>query len=331
MALKIAINGFGRIGRLYARIANADPNLDIVAINDLTDPTNLAYLMKYDSVHGRFNQKVAVQGDGLVIGDDRIKVLSEKDPAALPWKDLGIEVVIEATGRFTNREDAEKHLQAGAKKVIITAPAKNPDITIVMGVNDDIYDASKHAIISNASCTTNCLVPMAKVLLDEFGIEKALINTAHAFTNDQKVLDLPHHDFRRGRAAALNTVPTSTGAARAIGDVIPELKGIMDGLAIRVPVPDASILDVTAVLKREASVDELNGAMKKASEGPLKGILEFCEDQIVSTDVIGNSHSCVFDSRLTFSIGNLCKVMGWYDNEWGFTNRLVDLTRRIMR
>jgi glyceraldehyde 3-phosphate dehydrogenase (phosphorylating) len=331
MALKIAINGFGRIGRLYARIVDSYPDVDIVALNDLTDPNNIAYLMKYDSVHGQFSSAVEAQAEDLVIGDNRIKVLSEKDPANLPWKDLGIDVVIEATGHFTKREDAQKHLQAGARKVIITAPAKNPDITIVMGVNDDAYDGSKHNIISNASCTTNCLVPMSKVLLDEFGIEKALINTSHAFTNDQRLLDLPHHDFRRGRSAPLNIVPTSTGAARTISEVIPELKGLMDGLALRVPVPDASILDLTAVLKKEAGVDQLNAAMKQASEGRLNGILEYCEDPIVSTDVIGNPHSCIFDSKLTFSMGNLCKVFGWYDNEWGFTNRLVDLTRHLMQ
>jgi glyceraldehyde 3-phosphate dehydrogenase len=328
---KIAINGFGRIGRLYARIADPDPQLDIVAVNDLTDPENLAYLIRYDSVHGKFGSNVQVEGDGLAIGGKHMKVLAEKDPARLPWKDLEVEIVIEATGHFTDRQGAEKHLQAGARKVIITAPAKDPDITIVMGVNDDAYDPPKDNIISNASCTTNCLVPMTKVILDNFGIERALINTAHAYTNDQRLLDLPHHDFRRGRAAAIDIVPTSTGAARAIGEVIPELKGIMDGLAIRVPVPDASILDLTAVLKKEASVDDIKAAMKEASQGRLKGILEYCEDPIVSTDVIGNPHSCIFDSRLTFAIGNLCKVFGWYDNEWGFTNRLVDLTRHIIQ
>ena len=331
MAVKIGINGFGRIGRNFYRASRQrGADFDFVAVNDITDPKTLAHLLKYDSVLGRFPGEVSVDEEGLVVDGDRIKVLAERDPANLPWKELAAEIVIESTGLFTEREKAQKHAEAGAEKVIISAPAKGEDITIVMGVNDKDYDPTEHNVISNASCTTNCVVPMAKVLGDAFGIERGFMTTIHAYTNDQNLLDLPHKDLRRARAAAINIVPASTGAAKASSLALPELKGKMDGLAMRVPVPDGSVTDLVCVLKREATVDEVNEAFRKAaSGGPLEGILEYCVDPIVSSDVVGSEYSCVFDSLSTMAIGNLVKVIGWYDNEWGYSNRLVDLTNLV--
>ena len=325
MAVKVGINGFGRIGRIFLRAAKGS-DIDTVAVNDLTDSTTLAHLFKYDTVHGIYEGEVEAADNAIIVDGKEIGVLSQKDPAKLPWKELGVEVVIEATGLFRKREEAAKHLEAGASKVIITAPATEPDITLVMGVNDDLYDAAKHDIVSNASCTTNCLAPVVKVLVDNFGVESGFMTTVHAYTNDQRILDLQHKDLRRARAAAANIIPTSTGAARAIGIVMPELKGKMDGIAMRVPVVDGSVVDLTAVLSSEASSEEINDAMHKASEkGPLEGILQYMEDPIVSVDVIGNPYSSVFDSLMTMSSGNMCKLVSWYDNEWGFCNRLVDL------
>lgn len=330
MAVKVGINGFGRIGRLFAR-AVAGKDIDIVAINDLTDPATLAHLFKYDTVFGKYQGDVQSKGDELIIDGKSSKVLSQSDPAKLPWKELGVEVVIEATGRFTDRENAAKHLDAGATKVIITAPATDPDITLVVGVNDHQYDPEKHHIISNASCTTNCLAPVVKVLRDSFGVESGYMTTVHAYTNDQRILDFPHKDLRRARAAAGNIIPTSTGAARAIGLVIPELKGKLDGIAMRVPVMDGSVVDLVAILSKETSKEEINAAMRDASEKNLKGILEYTEDPIVSSDVVGNPASSIFDALSTMTMGNMCKVISWYDNEWGFTNRLVDLIGIILR
>jgi glyceraldehyde 3-phosphate dehydrogenase len=324
MAVKVGINGFGRIGRLFLRAA-MPKGVDVVAINDLTDTATLAHLFKYDTTFGPYGGTVENKGDALSVDGEEIKVLSERDPAQLPWKDLGVQVVIEATGVFTAREGAAKHLDAGASKVVITAPATDPDITIVMGVNDDQYDAGKHNIISNASCTTNCLAPVVKVLMDEFGVDSGYMTTIHAYTNDQRILDFPHKDLRRARAAAANIIPTSTGAARAIGLVIPALKGKLDGMAMRVPVIDGSVVDLVAILAKEVSADDINAAVKKAADGPLKGILEYTEDPIVSSDIIGNPSSSVFDAKTTMTMGNMCKVVSWYDNEWGFSNRLVDL------
>ncbi|MDD5665774.1 MAG: type I glyceraldehyde-3-phosphate dehydrogenase [Actinomycetota bacterium] len=324
MAVKVGINGFGRIGRLFMRVA-ARRDVDVVAINDLTDNVTLAHLFKYDTVFGRFSGTVEAKEDALTIDGKDIRAFAEKDPTKLPWKDLGVDVVIEATGAFTARDGAAKHLEAGASKVIITAPATDPDITIVMGVNDGEYDASKHNIISNASCTTNCLAPVVKVLRDSFGVEAGFMTTVHAYTNDQRILDFPHKDLRRARAAAGNIIPTSTGAARAIGLVIPELKGKLDGIAMRVPVMDGSVVDLVAALAKEGKAEDINAAMKAAAEGSLKGILEYTEDPIVSSDVIGNPASSVFDAKTTLSMGKMCKVVSWYDNEWGFSNRLVDL------
>jgi glyceraldehyde 3-phosphate dehydrogenase (phosphorylating) len=327
MAVKIGVNGFGRIGRNFFRAARKrGAKFDFVAVNDITESKTLAHLLKYDSVLGRFDGHVEVDGEGLVVDGDRIKVLAERDPANLPWKELGAEIVIESTGLFTEREKAQKHLEAGAEKVIISAPAKGEDITIVMGVNDRDYDATEHHVISNASCTTNCVVPMAKVLGDAFGIERGFMTTIHAYTNDQNLLDLPHKDLRRARAAAINIVPASTGAAKASSLALPDLKGKMDGLAMRVPVPDGSVTDLVCVLKRDVTVEQVNEAFRKASETkPLAGILGYTEDPIVSSDVVGSEYSCVFDSLSTMTIGNLVKVIGWYDNEWGYSNRLVDL------
>ena len=327
MAVKIGVNGFGRIGRNFFRAARKrGVKFDFVAVNDITDPKTLAHRLKYDSVLGRFDGHVQVDGEGLVVDGDRIKVLAERDPANLPWKELGAEIVIESTGLFTEREKAQKHLEAGAEKVIISAPAKGEDVTIVMGVNDRDYDSTEHHVISNASCTTNCVVPMAKVLGDAFGIERGFMTTIHAYTNDQNLLDLPHKDLRRARAAAINIVPASTGAAKASSLALPELKGKMDGLAMRVPVPDGSVTDLVCVLKRDVTVEEVNEAFRKASETtPLAGILGYTEDPIVSSDVVGSEFSCVFDSLSTMTIGSLVKVIGWYDNEWGYSNRLVDL------
>src|SRR2546428_1724898 len=331
MAVKIGINGFGRIGRnLFRAAKKRGARFDFVAVNDITDPKTLAHLLKYDSVLGRFDGHVQVDGAGLVVDGDRLKVLAERDPTNLPWKELGAEIVIESTGLFTEREKAQRHAEAGAQKVIISAPAKGEDITIVMGVNDQDYDPAEHNVISNASCTTNCVVPMAKVLGDAFGIARGFMTTIHAYTNDQNLLDLPHKDLRRARAAAINILPASTGAAKASSLALPELKGKMDGLAMRVPVPDGSVTDLVCVLKREVTVEEVNEAFKRASEkGSLKGLLSYCADPIVSSDIVGSDYSCTFDSLSTMAIGDLVKVIGWYDNEWGYSNRLVDLTRLV--
>ena len=331
MGAKIGINGFGRIGRnLFRAARQSGADFDFVAVNDLTDPRTLANLLKYDSVLGRFQGEVGYDDDGLLVDGTPLRVVAEKDPANLPWKELGAEIVVESTGRFTNAEDARKHVEAGAQKVIISAPAKGEDITIVMGVNDQDYKPEEHQVISNASCTTNCVVPMAKVLGDAFGIDRGFMTTVHAYTNDQNLLDLLHKDLRRARAAAINIVPASTGAAKASSLALPELKGKMDGLALRVPVPDGSVTDLVCVLEREATAEEVNEAFRKASEeGPLKGYLVYSEDPIVSSDVVGSAASCTFDAPLTMAIGNLVKVLGWYDNEWGYSNRLVDLIRLV--
>src|SRR5665648_30589 len=326
MAVKVGINGFGRIGRGMVRAAKKrGVDIDFVAVNDLTDAATLAHLLKYDSVHGVWPGDISNTEDTITIDGETFKVSCERDPAAIPWGDFGAEIIIEATGLFANRELAGKHLQGGAKKVIISAPAKDPDLAIVIGVNDKDYDKDKHDILSNASCTTNCLAPVAKVLLDNFGIERGLMTTIHAYTNDQRILDLPHKDLRRARAAALSVIPTSTGAARAVGLVLPELQGKFDGISMRVPVPSGSVVDLVADLEKEATVDEINQAMKAAAEGDMKGILEYNVDPIVSVDVIGNPHSSVYDSTLTMAIGKQVKIVSWYDNEWGFSNRLVDL------
>jgi glyceraldehyde 3-phosphate dehydrogenase len=327
MTVKVGINGFGRIGRnLFRASKERSADIDFVGVNDITDPKTLAHLLRFDSVLGRFKGDVRADPEGLVIDGDRLKVFSERDPANLPWKELGAEIVVESTGLFTDRENAQKHVEAGAQKVIISAPAKGEDITIVMGVNDDQYDPAEHNVISNASCTTNCVVPMAKVLGDAFGIDRGFMTTVHAYTNDQNLLDLPHKDPRRARAAAINIVPSSTGAAKASSLALPELKGKMDGLAMRVPVPDGSVTDLVCVLKREVTVEEVNEAFRKASTGgSLAGFLVYSEDPLVSTDIIGSAASCTFDSLSTMAIGNLVKVIGWYDNEWGYSNRLVDL------
>jgi glyceraldehyde 3-phosphate dehydrogenase len=331
MAVKIGINGFGRIGRNFFRAAKEKgADFDFVGANDLMDPKTAAHLLRYDSVLGRFKGDVAVGDDGIVVDGDTLRLLSERDPANLPWKELGAEIVIESTGLFTDREKAEKHIEAGAQKVIISAPAKGEDITIVMGVNDDQYDPAEHNVISNASCTTNCVVPMAKVLLDSFGIERGLMTTIHAYTNDQNLLDLTHKDPRRARAAAINIVPSSTGAAKASSLSLPELKGKLDGFALRVPVPDGSVTDLVCVLGREVTKEEVNQAYRSASEeGSLKGYLCYTEDPIVSSDIVGWPYSCTFDALSTMAIGNLLKVVGWYDNEWGYSNRLVDLTQLV--
>jgi glyceraldehyde 3-phosphate dehydrogenase len=328
---RIAINGFGRIGRNFFRAAAArDLKLDVAAINDLTDAKTLAHLLKYDSVLGRFGGEVATSDGGLVVNGQEIRVLAERDPANLPWKDLGVDVVLESTGFFTSRDGASKHLSAGASKVIISAPATDPDVTLVLGVNDETYDPAKHHLISNASCTTNCLAPVVKVLLDEFGVERGTMTTTHAYTNDQMILDAPHKDLRRARSAAVSVIPTSTGAAKAIGLVIPELLGKMDGISMRVPVPDGSAVDVVCILKREASKDEVNAALKAhADTGRFKGILDYTEDPIVSADIVGSSFSSIVDAGLTMAGGPLVKVISWYDNEYGYSNRLVDLVQRV--
>jgi glyceraldehyde 3-phosphate dehydrogenase len=327
MSVKIGINGFGRIGRNFFRAAKATgADLEFVAVNDITDAATLAYLLRYDSVLGRFDGTVATDGDGLIVDGKPLRVLAERDPANLPWKELGVEIVVESTGLFTSREKAAKHLEAGAEKVVISAPAKGEDLTVVLGVNDDVYDPAEHHVISNASCTTNCVAPMAKVLVDTFGLEQALMTTVHAYTNDQNILDLPHPDLRRARAAAINIIPTTTGAAKATSLVIPALKGKMDGIAMRVPVPDGSVTDLVAVLSREVTRDEVNDAYRAASEqGSLAGKLVYTEDPIVSSDIVGSPASCTFDALSTMAMGNLVKVVGWYDNEWGYSNRLVDL------
>ena len=330
MAVKVGINGFGRIGRLVFRRALAQGNVEFVGINDLTDAKTLAHLLKYDSVHGKFNGEVAVDGNNIVVNGQKIAISAEKDPANLKWADLGAEVVIESTGVFRTNEACMKHVEAGAKKVILTVPAKGDiDATIVLGVNDaELKD--EHVVVSNASCTTNCLAPIAKVLNDSFGIEKGFMTTVHSYTNDQKVLDLPHSDLRRARAAAANIIPTTTGAAKAVGKVIPELKGKLDGGALRVPTPDGSLTDLVVVLKKEVTAEEVNAAMKAAADGPMKGILEYTEDPIVSSDIVGNSHSSIFDALSTMAQGNLVKIDSWYDNEWGYSCRVVDLIHKLV-
>jgi glyceraldehyde 3-phosphate dehydrogenase len=330
LTVKIGINGFGRIGRNFFRAALAKgSDLEIVAVNDLTDNASLANLLKFDSITGRLGVSVELDGDNIVVDGKAIKVLAERDPANLPWGELGVDIVIESTGFFTKAADAQKHIDAGAKKVIISAPASGDDVTIVLGVNEDQYDAANHHIISNASCTTNSLAPLAKVFHDKFGIERGLMTTVHAYTADQNLQDGPHKDPRRARAAALNIVPTSTGAAKAIGQVMPELAGKLDGFALRVPVPTGSITDLTLETKSEVTVDEINAAYKEAAEGPLKGILLYSEDPLVSTDITTDPHSSIYDSGLTKVIGGLVKITSWYDNEWGYSNRLVDLTEYV--
>src|SRR3990172_8356595 len=326
MAVKVGINGFGRIGRNFLRALANTKEIDIVAINDITSPATLAHLLKYDSVHGIFNADVKSTEDSLIVNGKKIKVLSIKDPSQLPWKDLGVDVVVESTGLFVDRDNASKHLSAGAKKVIISAPAKNPDITIVMGINEKSYNPKEHNIISNASCTTNCLAPIAKVLLQEFGLKKGLMTTIHSYTNDQRILDLPHKDLRRARAAALSMIPTTTGAAKAVGLVLPHLKGELDGMAIRVPTPNVSVVDLVADVEKTATAEEVNAALKEAAMNSLKGIIEYSEEPLVSIDLNGNPHSAIVDAALTKVIeGNMVKVLAWYDNEWAYSSRIKDL------
>jgi glyceraldehyde 3-phosphate dehydrogenase len=326
MPLKVGINGFGRIGRNVVRAGLNNPEVEFVAANDLTDTKTLAHLLKYDSLLGTLPEEVRAEGDHVTVGGKKIRIFATKDPAEIDWPSLGVDIVVESTGRFTDGKDAAKHLRGSVKKVIISAPAKGEDITIVLGVNEKSYDASKHNVISNASCTTNCLAPVAKVLQDTFGIEKGTMTTIHSYTNDQNVLDFPHKDLRRARAAALNMIPTSTGAAKAIGLVLPELNGKLDGYSMRVPTPDVSVVDFVAVLKKEATNAEVNAALKAASEGPLKGILGYTEDPVVSTDMLHNPNSSIVDADLTKVLGgNLLKVVAWYDNEWGYSSRVVDL------
>jgi len=331
MAIKVAINGFGRIGRLLFRAAvERNANIDFVALNDIADSKTLAHLLKYDSVHGRAPFPVQAEKDALIVKGKRIRTLAERDPTKLPWKDMGVYLAVESTGLFTDREKASMHLQAGAKKVLISAPAKNPDITIVMGVNDDKYDPEKHNILSNASCTTNCVAPVAKVMHENFGLKQALMTTAHAYTNDQRIQDLVHSDLRRARAGAINIIPTTTGAAIAATLVLPELTGKMNGIALRVPVPNVSIVDLTCVLEKNTTKEEINAAFEKAAEGPLKGILEYTEDPVVSSDFNHSTYSSVLDAQSTMIIGgNFAKVLAWYDNEWGFSCRMVELIELI--
>ena len=330
MTVKVGINGFGRIGRNFFRaLAEQGADLEVVAVNDLTDTKTLAHLLKYDSIMGRFSGEVSYDDDSITVDGKTIKVLAERNPADLPWKELGAEIVVESTGLFTDGEKAKAHIEAGAKKVIISAPGKNVDGTFVMGVNSDDYDTEKHNVISNASCTTNCLAPLAKVLNDAFGIERGIMTTVHAYTGDQRLQDAPHKDLRRARAAALNMIPTKTGAAQAVALVLPELNGKFDGLAVRVPTPTGSLTDLTFQTSKETTVEEVQAAVKKAAEGPLKGILAYTEDPIVSKDIEGDPHSSIFDATETKVIGNLVKVLSWYDNEWGYSNRLVDLTKLV--
>jgi glyceraldehyde 3-phosphate dehydrogenase len=336
VTIRVGINGFGRIGRNFWRAVNeagsrgqSTDEIQIVAANDLGDVATMAHLLKYDSVLGNLAAEVTASGDEIRVGDQTIRILAQRDPADLPWGELGVDIVVESTGRFTNADDARKHIAGGARKVVISAPAKGEDLTIVMGVNDDAYDPAKHTIISNASCTTNCVAPMAKVLLDSFGIVRGLMTTVHAYTSDQVLQDFPHRDLRRARAAAINIIPTTTGAAKATALVLPELKGKMDGLSLRVPVPDGSVTDLVAQLGREVTKDEVNAAFKAAAEGSLKGYLYYTSDQIVSSDIVGSPASCTFDSSLTMAEGDQVKVIGWYDNEWGYSNRLVDAVRLV--
>ncbi|MGD8778552.1 MAG: type I glyceraldehyde-3-phosphate dehydrogenase [Ignavibacteria bacterium] len=329
MAVKVGINGFGRIGRLVFRRGLELGNLEFVGINDLTDAKTLAHLLKYDSIHGKFNGEVSSEGDHIIVNGNKIKITAEKDPANLNWGELGAEIVVESTGVFRTQEACEKHITAGAKKVVLTVPAKGDiDATVVLGVNEDVLTGDEK-VLSNASCTTNCLAPMAKVLNDTFGIVKGFMTTVHSYTNDQKVLDLPHSDLRRARAAAVSIIPTTTGAAKAVGKVIPELKGKLDGFALRVPTPDGSLTDLVAELSREVTIEEVNAAMKQAAEGQMKGVLEYTEDPIVSADIVGNSHSSIFDALSTMVNGNLVKTVSWYDNEWGYSCRVVDLIEKI--
>jgi glyceraldehyde 3-phosphate dehydrogenase len=330
MSVRVGINGFGRIGRNVFRAARArGGDIEIVAVNDITDAATLAHLLDYDSVFGRYPGDVQAADGAIVVEGREVKVLAERDPANLPWKDLGVDVVIESTGLFTDRDRAAAHLTAGARKVIISAPAKGPDITVCIGVNDAEYDPERHHVISNASCTTNCLAPLAKVLDDTFGLVRGYMTTCHAYTNDQRILDLPHSDLRRARAAALSIIPTSTGAARAIGEVLPHLKGKLDGISLRVPVPDGSVVDLTCEVAKETTAAEVNAAFRAAAEGPLKGILGYTEDPIVSRDVVGDAHSSLFDSSLTMVNGTSVKLVSWYDNEWGYSCRLVELAGRV--
>ncbi len=331
MAIKVGINGFGRIGRNIMRACMGDSGIDIVAVNDLTNAETLAHLLKYDSILGNLKADISAKGDRITVNKDEFQVLSIKDPAQLPWKDLGVDVVFESTGLFTDRDAAAKHLTAGAKKVVITAPAKKPDLTVVLGVNDDKYDPATHHIISNASCTTNCLAPIAKVLHESFGIRKGWMTTVHSYTNDQQLLDLPHKDLRRARAAAMSIIPTTTGAASAVGEVLPELKGRLDGIAMRVPTPNVSVVDLAAVLDRKTSTEEVNAAFKAAADGAMKGILEYVEAPLVSIDFRGNSHSSSLDAQYTSVMdGDFVKVLSWYDNEWGYSSRCVDLLRFLV-
>ncbi|MFN7981887.1 MAG: type I glyceraldehyde-3-phosphate dehydrogenase [Vicinamibacterales bacterium] len=332
MAVRVGINGFGRIGRNIMRAALNDKDIDFVAVNDLTNAATLAHLLKYDSVLGNLDGKIEAAGDGITVNGDAFKVLSVKDPAQLPWKDLGVDVVFEGTGKFTDRDGAAKHIEAGAKKVIITAPGKKPDISIVMGVNDEKYDAAKHHIISNASCTTNCLAPLVKVIHQQFGIQKGWMTTIHSYTNDQNLLDLPHKDLRRARAAAMSMIPTTTGAASAVGEVLPELKGRLDGFAMRVPTPNVSVVDLAAILDKKTSAEEVNAALRAAADGPLKGILAMSDDPLVSIDFRGNANSSIVDTAYTKVMdGDFVKLLSWYDNEWGYSSRCVDLLRLIVK
>lgn len=332
MAVRVGINGFGRIGRNIMRAALGDKNIDFVAVNDLTNAGTLAHLLKYDSVLGNLNAKVEATADGISVDGDTFKVLSSKDPAQLPWKDLGVDVVFESTGLFTDRDAAAKHLAAGAKKVVITAPAKKPDVSLVLGVNEEAYNPATHHIISNASCTTNCLAPLAKVLHQSFGIKKGWMTTIHSYTNDQQLLDLPHKDLRRARAAGLSMIPTTTGAALAVGEVLPELKGKLDGFAMRVPTPNVSVVDLAAILDRKTTGEEVNAALKAAAEGPLKGILGFSTEPLVSVDFKGDARSSIVDAAYTKVMdGDFVKVLSWYDNEWGYSSRCVDLLRLLVK
>jgi glyceraldehyde 3-phosphate dehydrogenase len=332
MSVKVAINGFGRIGRNVFRAAQNSSEFEIVAINDLTNPQTLAHLLKYDSIHGVLSADVSATDDSIQCGGKSIKVFSERDPAALPWKELGVDIVIESTGFFTNGKDAGKHIQAGARKVIISAPGKEVDLTVCMGVNDNLYDAAQHNIVSNASCTTNCLAPVAKVIMENFGIVKGLMTTVHAYTNDQSILDLPHSDMRRARAAALSMIPTTTGAAKAVALVLPELKGKLDGLAVRVPTPNVSLVDLVVETEKATSVEEVNAALQAAANGPLKGILDYVTEPLVSCDFNGNPASSSVDAATTSVIGgSMIKVMSWYDNEWGYSNRIIDLVKLMAK
>ena len=327
---KYAINGFGRIGRNVLRAMSKEERNKVVAINDLTPIEMIAHLLKYDSTQGKFDGEVSIDGEYLVIDGHKILITVERDPANLPWKDLGVDVVLESTGLFTKRDAAQKHIDAGAKKVLISAPATDPDLTFCLGINDSEYDPAKHNIVSNASCTTNCLSPMVKVLNDKFGIEKGMMSTIHSYTNDQRILDLPHKDPRRARAAAINIIPTTTGAAKAIGEVIPELKGALNGASFRVPTPTGSLTDFVVILKKNVTVEEVNAAMKEAAEGPLKGILAYSEEDLVLQDIVSDPHSCIFDSGFTYVVGgNLVKVCGWYDNEWGYSNRAAEAMKKL--